>query len=823
MEEKIKKITTRWLSLCVLRISSPEIKLKYRKLEKIKLKLVKIRSHLSFNETCIINQLLPTYTNVRLHDDAAAAEEFVQEFQSKLIERQITQQKEAIPKLEKEYEEQLQNFKNEVNAPLKYEAYLTLLERVCSRKQSEMMEIQKNKLIRMYGGDIFLKQHCDSVINLSSEVLDHELKEIFSLGMNCHLKQRYDQTKKKVEVEMLYENIKEKHRSNEVTIENEESLKSSLERFGMKTPKNFTKDLLTKEQYDKIKCFNLNKDIVTRRADKSNAFVILDKTYYEMEINQLLSDQTKFKKTHKDPTEELKRELNKHISNINSNSKTHKFNKLVGKYEPGYAYGNPKIHKRLVNPPLRPIISQIGTVTYEISKQLNSIIRKYIPRKYAVESTYEFITLLKVQQPSGKLASLDVESLFTNVPVHETIQIIIQNVYHHPEIPAPDIPPETLEALLELCTTKTPFRNINGDLYLQCEGVSMGSALGPTFAEFYMCNLENKVFESNPDLKPIMYVRYVDDCFIVVDHVNSILKLKSKFEQESVLKFTYELEKDHTLPFLDVSVNISNNIVKTSVHVKSTNLGDCINFRSICPDKYKISVIKTFLYRAYEICSEWQSFHQEIVRLKQMLTNNNFPMNIIDNTIKSFLDKLFLSDNKLIQDKKQINLFFQGQMSSAYKLEEKELTKIVYEHVKPVNNDNSINLRIYYKNKKLKHLFIRNKSTFKECSDKHHVVYQYCCNKEGCNSSTYIGYTTCTVGERFRMHTQNGSIRNHLINVHGETRIVKKQLTECVKILYSNNSVGLLRMTEAVLIKDVKPSINSQEEGCDRLLKIFKH
>ena len=44
-----------------------------------------------------------------------------------------------------------------------------------------------------------------------------------------------------------------------------------------------------------------------------------------------------------------------------------------------------------------------------------------------------------------------------------------------------------------------------------------------------------------------------------------------------------------------------------------------------------------------------------------------------------------------------------------------------------------------------------------------------------------------------------------------------------VKILYSDSSVGQLRMTEAVLIKDLKPSINSQEEGCDRLLKIFKH
>ena len=198
-------------------------------------------------------------------------------------------------------------------------------------------------------------------------------------------------------------------------------------------------------------------------------------------------------------------------------------------------------------------------------------------------------------------------------------------------------------------------------------------------------------------------------------------------------------------------------------------------------------------------------------------------MDIIDKTIKSFLDKLFLGENRLREEKNRIKFFFQGQMSSCYKVEEREFSKIVYDHVKPVENNSSINLRIYYRNKKLKHLFIRNKSASKECSSRHHVVYQYSCNKVGCNSSKYIGYTTCTIGERFRMHTQNGSIRNHLINVHGETRIVKKHLTDCVKILYSNNSVGLLRMTEAVLIKVLKPSMNSQEEGCDRLLKIFKH
>ena len=73
------------------------------------------------------------------------------------------------------------------------------------------------------------------------------------------------------------------------------------------------------------------------------------------------------------------------------------------------------------------------------------------------------------------------------------------------------------------------------------------------------------------------------------------------------------------------------------------------------------------------------------------------------------------------------------------------------------------------------------------------------------------------------MHTQTGSIKNHIRDFHGEARVTRQQLTECVKVLCMNNSVGYLRMTEAILIKEIKPSLNSQEEGCDRLLKIFKH
>jgi len=60
----IEFIVTKWLSLIVFKKSSENIKNLYRKIERTRIKLIKIKCHLSFNETCIINKLLPTYINV---------------------------------------------------------------------------------------------------------------------------------------------------------------------------------------------------------------------------------------------------------------------------------------------------------------------------------------------------------------------------------------------------------------------------------------------------------------------------------------------------------------------------------------------------------------------------------------------------------------------------------------------------------------------------------------------------------------------------------------------------------------------------------------
>lgn len=120
-----------WLSFVILRTSSTEIKQLYRKLEKTNIKIIKTRCHLQFNKTCLLNGLLPTYTNVRLHDDAARNEVFVLEFRKNLIERQVCQQKECISSLSEECKNLRRQFCQLINSPLRFKAFMFFPNRTC--------------------------------------------------------------------------------------------------------------------------------------------------------------------------------------------------------------------------------------------------------------------------------------------------------------------------------------------------------------------------------------------------------------------------------------------------------------------------------------------------------------------------------------------------------------------------------------------------------------------------------------------------------------------------------------------------------------------
>ena len=527
-----------------------------------------------------------------------------------------------------------------------------------------------------------------------------------------------------------------------------------------------------------------------------------------------MNDTNKFTLLKKEPTNSLKKQLNNAIRTINAVKNSLGFKQLIGHFQPGYIYGNPKIHKNIQNPPLRPIISQIGTPTYNVAKQINRIIMPYMNKKFMVESTYDVINILKTHNEYKILASLDVVNLFTNVPVHETIDLILQRVYHHENLAPPaHLSKEILKQLLITCTTKTPFKNIDGKLYYQKEGVSMGSPLGPVFANFFMSHLENEILP-NLENKPKLYLRYVDDTLLLVDNIEQLHTIKNAFNEKSVLEFTSEIQKNNSLNFLDTTISFENGKYVTKIFSKPTATDDYINYLGICPDRYKTGVVKTLLHRAYHVSPTWSVFHQEITNIKQALMNNNFPISIIDKTINSFIT------NKLNPDttstKEIIKLFYKNQMSNNYKQEEKTLRRIIQTHVKPTHMNNEIKPEIFYKIKKLKNLVIKN-----NCHPRTNdagVVYQFNCKEAGCSSS-YIGYTTNILRDRINQHLYNGSIKDHMLAVHNE--IVTHEIINNTKILSRKQTKQELLINEALLIKDIKPEINIQSQSFTNILKIF--
>ena len=158
-------------------------------------------------------------------------------------------------------------------------------------------------------------------------------------------------------------------------------------------------------------------------------------------------------------------------------------------------------------------------------------------------------------------------------------------------------------------------------------------------------------------------------------------------------------------------------------------------------------------------------------------------------------------------------------MTSQHEQEEKNLKKIVQSHINPTINA-KIQLSIYYKNRKLSNLPIRNKLFTDESNS--HVVYKYVC--EECQPSNfYIGYTTTTLKQCALAYTQKGSIKTHNKDSH-DKKIKTSDIIPSMKIIFRSPIKIELQIAEALHIKKKDPSLNNQNEGeYNILLRIVLH
>ena len=201
--------------------------------------------------------------------------------------------------------------------------------------------------------------------------------------------------------------------------------------------------------------------------------------------------------------------------------------------------------------PIRPIVSNVGTATYHLSKYLASLLSPLSESEYAVKNSKSFVQKVKLDKiPSNyEIVSFDVKSLFTNVALDQTISIILNRIYNNREIDT-NITRSEMKELLYLCTENVHF-SFDNKICIQRDCVAMASSLGPILAMIFMVELEHFVILGLANTLN-NWRRYVDDtiCYIKVDSIDSVLSKLDNFHKN--IQFTVEVEKEGRISFLDV-------------------------------------------------------------------------------------------------------------------------------------------------------------------------------------------------------------------------------------------------------------------------------
>ena len=454
---------------------------------------------------------------------------------------------------------------------------------------------------------------------------------------------------------------------------------------------------------------------------------------------------------------------------------------------------------------LRPILSALNTSTYKWAKIFVPLLKNLTLNDFTIKDSFEFAKFITKQDPQFFMASLDIDSLFTNVPLEETNKICINQLFQS-ENKVFGLNKKEMHEMLSL-TTKESIILFDNCFYSQIDGVSMGSPLGPTLANVFLCYHENQWLSDCPKhFKPVCYKRYVDDIFVLFkkpEHVPLFANYMSSRHKN--INFSFETEKNGKLPFLDISIFRETGKFVTSVYRKDTFSGVYTNFTSFLPLDYKFGLIFTLLHRCFALVSDFSKFHLEVETLKQILLKNGYSERLIDTCVSKFLNNLFVEKPIVLTvPKKELNIILPFLGSNSY-LVKNRLVKTLHRRI------SFCKIKVIFKTtNKLKNFFsFKDKvpETLQSCQ-----IYKFTCGR--CNAS-YIGKTFRHMKVRVSEHrgvsprtgkvlqgTTSTSVRDHMLQCD------HKVVWEDFSLLGKESNHFLLEVKESLFIKRDKPLLN---------------
>ena len=703
---------------------------------------------------------------------------------------------------------------------------------------------QNEKLSKLLADEPIDHHDPDKVIyNFSSHHLTNEEKSLLCKGLNFSLPSRgMGYGDYMVPFELFYRDIKDfAHTPDDLLHVKSKLLNIAFSSFrSFKKVAKYEKNLSDQELAALNSLIN-NKDIIVQKADKGNTVVLTDKAVYDGKMKEIVQDESKFKKLGIRSDDEIKclkcildqeRNVRDTLYKYSATNKKRKADYFSKKQywdlcprgtRPGILYGSPKVHKPVINnsPKLRPILSTINTSTYKLSKFIVPLLAPITTNEYTVNNSFSFAKEVQNFDASLHMSSLDIDSLFTNIRLEETIAICVNTLYADGDM-MNGYSKNAFREFLTLAITDCCFV-YDGELYCQIDGVAMGSPLGPSLANAFLVHHEKQWINNCPDeIKPLVYRRYVDDIFILCRDANHHQKfLQYMNQQHPNMSFTDEKEKSNQLSFLDILIfrEPVGNKFFTNVYRKTSFSGVYTNFKSFMPLKYKIGLLWTLLDRFFNIVSNYKILDEQIRMTKQIFLKNSYPAEFIDQCINGYLTKKF-SPPLLTVKKKEVTIVlpYLGRLSLQIV---KRLQWTVAKHL-----SYRCNLRVIFKTQRR----LRNCFSFKDKipeSLRSHVVYKYTCKT--CNEF-YIGKTdrhyyvrkcehfgrTPLRGKECKRMSQPSAIGEHLLFTNHDSCMQSDfSIIDDVK---STNDFHL-RLKESLYIHRDHPKLNGQEASTP--LKLF--
>ena len=156
--------------------------------------------------------------------------------------------------------------------------------------------------------------------------------------------------------------------------------------------------------------------------------------------------------------------------------------------QPSILHGLCKVHKTVTDgiPPFRPILSAINTPYHLLAKIFVPILSELTKNEFVSKDSFSFSSDIRNRNPDLFISSFDIDSLFTNKPLDETIEFCVKKTFQR-KWKFKGLTRIEFKLLLEF-PTKYALILFNGKYCEQIDGVVMGSPLGPTLANVFLCH-----------------------------------------------------------------------------------------------------------------------------------------------------------------------------------------------------------------------------------------------------------------------------------------------------------------------------------------------